>query len=330
VAADAAAGRSFAASGASPAERVSTQTLELLVRATGDSDDITLLAAGRRHPVAGLELTAPADPRTLAAARRALRSWLRELGAGEDTVSDVAHAVGELVTNAVEHAYPDDDARRADPDAVRLDATLSPTGVLWLSVRDRGRWLAADRAADTDPFPGADRGRGLEMSTALIDRLTVDRGEGPGSPGTTATVEHRLTRPARLLSTAELAAGDPARDADRTDRALLLVLDEPTHAADDVARVRVDGPVDAATADQLHTALAHRTRGGTRPLTVDLTGVTHLGSAGVSALFAVRRSALRAGDGEAALVFHAPVGSVADHVMTLVGLPHVTDDPAEP
>jgi anti-anti-sigma factor len=328
VAADTAAGRSFAADGESPAERVCTQALELLVRATGHTDDITLLAAGRRHPVADLELTAPAEPRTLAAVRRALRSWLRGIGAGEDTVSDVAHAVGELVTNAVEHAYPDDDARRTDPEAVRLDATVTPTGVLRLAVRDRGRWLAADRDTDAGPLPGADRGRGLEMSTALIDRLTVDRGDGDGSRGTTATVEHRLTRPARLLSTAELIADDPARHAERADPALLLVLDEPRDAADDVARVRVDGPVDAVTAEQLHTALSHRTRGGTRPLIVDLTGVTHLGSAGVSALFAARRSAMRTTDGEPALVLHAPVGSVADHVLTLVGLPHVTEDPA--
>ena len=220
VAADTAAGRSFVADDASPAERVSTQALELLVRATGHTDDITLLAAGRRHPVADLVLTAPAEPRTLAAVRRALRSWLRELGAGEDTVSDVAHAVGELVTNAVEHAYADEDARRADPEAVRLDATLTPTGVLRLAVRDRGRWLAAAPVTDPDgPLPGADRGRGLEMSTALIDRLTVDRGDGAGSAGTTATVEHHLTRPARLLSTAELVADDPARDAEHADPA---------------------------------------------------------------------------------------------------------------
>lgn len=330
VAADTAAGRSFAADGVSPAERVCTQALELLVRATGHTDDITLLAAGRHDQVADLELTAPAEPRTLGSTRRALRSWLRELGAGEDTVSDVAHAVGELVTNAVEHAYPEDEARRADRDAVRLDATLSPTGVLRLTVRDRGRWLAAEPDTATGPLPGTDRGRGLEMSTALIDRLTVDRGDGSRAHprGTTATIEHRLTRPARLLSTAELVTGDPARDADRADPALLLVLDEPTESAEAGPRVRVDGPVDATTAEQLHTALAHRTRGGTRPLIVDLSGVTHLGSAGVSALFAVRRSALRSADGEPALVLHAPVGSVADHVLTLVGLPHVTDEPA--
>ncbi|WP_433781186.1 SpoIIE family protein phosphatase [Actinomycetospora sp. CA-101289] len=326
VAADTAAGRSFAADGESPAERVCTQALELLVRATGHADDITLLATGRREPVADLALTAPAEPRTLAAVRRELRGWLRALGAGEDTVSDVAHAVGELVTNAVEHAYPDDGPRRADPDAVRLDATLSPTGVLRLAVHDRGRWL--DPRLDPDatprdpgPLPGADRGRGLEMSTALIDALTVDRGP---DRGTTATVEHRLTRPARLLTTVDLFADAPARDADRDDPTLLLVLDEPPDRAHEGPRVRVDGPVDAVTADQLHTALVHRTRGGTRPLTVDLTGVTHLGSAGVAALFAARRSALRGADGEPALVLHAPVGSVADHVLTLVGLPHVT------
>jgi anti-anti-sigma regulatory factor len=200
-------------------------------------------------------------------------------------------------------------------------------------VRDRGRWLDADTGDQAaGPLPGVDRGRGLEMSTALVDRLTVDRGDGDAPRGTTATVEHRLTHPARLLSTTELIAEDPAgAHAAAADPSLLLVLDVAPEVSEDAGaspRVRVDGPVDAVTAEQLHAALAHRTRGGTRPLTVDLGGVTHLGSAGVSALFAARRSALPTADGEPALVLHAPRGSVADHVLTLVGLPHVTGDGA--
>jgi anti-anti-sigma regulatory factor len=56
---------------------------------------------------------------------------------------------------------------------------------------------------------------------------------------------------------------------------------------------------------------------------VDLGGVTHLASAAVSILHeAVDTSA------GAELVLYAPPGSVAQHVLALVALPHTMRDPA--
>jgi anti-anti-sigma regulatory factor len=86
----------------------------------------------------------------------------------------------------------------------------------------------------------------------------------------------------------------------------------------------VDGPVDSATADQLREELQLRTRGGTRPLTVDLTGVTHLASAGVAVLH--EAGARTAAPGRP-LLLYAPPGTPAQHVLSTVALPHTTTDP---
>jgi len=58
-------------------------------------------------------------------------------------------------------------------------------------------------------------------------------------------------------------------------------------------------------------------------LTIDLSRVTHLGSAGVSALAAARDRARRQG-GDCVLV--APPGSPAHQVLSLVQIPFVSSD----
>lgn len=63
---------------------------------------------------------------------------------------------------------------------------------------------------------------------------------------------------------------------------------------------------------------------GTRQLTVDLTGVSHLASAGVAALH--RAGAAHEANGTS-LRLYAPVASTADTILTLVELDHLTRDP---
>jgi anti-anti-sigma factor len=88
------------------------------------------------------------------------------------------------------------------------------------------------------------------------------------------------------------------------------------------AAVRVEGPVDASTAARLQQELVQRTRGGRLPLAVDLTGVTHLASAGVAVLHQVAERHRRQG---VDLRLHAAAGSTAQQVLTLVALPHRVD-----
>ena len=309
VAADTVAGRALRTAQTSPVERACTQTLELLVRASGHADDITLLAAQRIDPEPDLELPVPAEVSSLDVVRAVVFSWLEEVGAAVDDVLAVQHAVGELVTNAVEHAYGAEPGPGAD---VTVRAHLTTAGQLRVEVTDRGCWC--DDAVGSDSAPGA-RGRGLAMSRDLVDELHVDG----RSDGTTATVVHRLSRPARLLTTEEIVSGTRPVPARADEPALLLILDQP--AGDDgVGRVRVDGPDDVATASQLYAELQRRSRGGSRALVVDLTGVTHLASSGVAVLY---RAARAAGPG-APLRLYAPLGSTAGQILDLVALPHET------
>ena len=300
VAADVAAGRALREDWLAAVDRLTTQTLELLVRTSGHDDDIALLAAQRTAPHAPLLLDLPAESEAIPAARKALDEWLYDLGSRAEDVILLRHAIGELVTNAVEHAYD------GTPGAVRIRAECTGRGVVEIEVADDGHWR--------EPWqPTEDRGRGLAMASDFADDLHVET----GPRGTTATVRHRLTRPARLLSPGEVTPSPAPSDLPN----LLLILDQPS---DGRPRIRLDGPVDAATAEQLREELVVRTRGGTTPLTVDLTGVTHLSSAGVAVLY---EAETRTDSPGRPFLLYAPPGSPAQHVMAVVALPHTTNEP---
>ena len=137
------------------------------------------------------------------------------------------------------------------------------------------------------------------MVSGLVDQLTMDRTES----GTAARFRKRLTRSAQLLTG---SAQDPG-----SGPAPVPFATEVHHGV-----LTVRGPVDLSTADSLRATLRRFSRGGTAELIVDLTGVTHLGSAGVQVLHEVH-----AMDG-ASLRLRAPSGSVAQHVLELVRLPY--------
>jgi len=91
------------------------------------------------------------------------------------------------------------------------------------------------------------------------------------------TLRHRFRRPAILG--AESSAHHRAHLSER--------FDVDAGLADDAGLVVVRGPVDVFTAEQFIRELLAVSGGGTLSLTVDLTGVSQLASAGVSALFQV-------------------------------------------
>lgn len=271
--------------------RVCERTLEVLTRTAGYADDITLLAAHRTPPFPPFVRTIEGGAAAARAVREGLDEWLADLQVEVLDEFAVLHAVGELITNAVEHS---------GAATIEIEAVLEPSGVMACSVTDQGRWK------DATPHP--DRGRGLGMVSGLVDQLTIDR----TGTGTSACFRKRLTRSAQLLTgSATTAAGAP-------------VWSDPipfeTDVREDVLRVR--GPIDLSTADALRAALRRFSRGGTMELTVDLSGVTHLGSAGVQVLHEVH--GLEGGS----VHLRAPVGSVAQHVLDLVRLPY--DGAVEP
>ena len=82
--------------------------------------------------------------------------------------------------------------------------------------------------------------------------------------------------------------------------------------------------MDGHTAPALERHLQQATGAGTRALTLDLTGVTQLASAGVAVLHRIAR---QSADQGSALRLYAPPGSPAQMVLSLVQLEHATSDP---
>ena len=275
--------------------RVCERTLEVLTRRVGYSDDITLLAAHRTTAFPAYRTTIARSPDSARQAREELDGWLASLQIALLDEFAVLHAVGELITNAVEHAYPEGEQ---PSQGVELEAFVEPDGSLICSVIDHGRW--------NDGSPHPDRGRGLGMVSGLVDLLTMEKTD----TGTTARFRKRLTRTATLLTGTQRPAVEAAAEPVRFRTAV----------AGDVMTVR--GPLDLTTADTFRAALRRFSRGGTAEVTVDLGGVTHLGSAGVQVLHEVQ-----AMDG-AEMHLRAPSGSVAQHVLELVRLPY--DDSTSP
>lgn len=291
-----AAGRA-AGGGQDPLERRSSRvcerTLDVLTRSAGYSDDITLLAAHLTPPFPPYRRTIAGSPESAREVREELDAWMASLQVAVLDEFAVLHAVGELITNALEHAHAGTGQQRGP---IEVDACLEPNGVLVCSVRDRGHW------EDRPPHP--DRGRGLGMVSGLVDQLTIVR----SGSGTEATFHKRLSRSAQLLT----GSSPAARTAPGSDSGV------PFGTLVEGSLMRVRGPVDLSSADALRADLRRFSLGGTSALTVDLTEVTHLGSVGVQVLHEVR------GTG-AALTLRAATGSVAQHVLDLVQLPY--EDP---
>ncbi|MBP2330662.1 anti-anti-sigma factor [Kibdelosporangium banguiense] len=288
-----------------PVQQLTSQTVELLTGVTRHTDDITLLAAQLTTVPAGADIEIPADTKALDDFRAQFGQWLREIHAPDIAIDKLQHAVGELVTNAIEHPHLD------SPDAhtVRVYAHLDDHGAVRIQVADDGRWR--------EPMPSPDRGLGLPLAAKLVDTFVVEH----GATGTTAHADLRLTRPAQLIAAPAWApAADAPHEADP-----FLVLDQPFAST---PAIRVDGPVDATTAPALDRALGTATAAGTRSLSVDLTGVSHLASAGVAVL---HHHYATAAANHTDLRLHSPAGSPAALIMTLVDLPYDTHDlPAGP
>ena len=279
----------------SAAERVCTLTIELLTRATGHTDDITVLAAQRRSAASPLDLELDAGPDAVQQARRAVDAWLSELAPDADDVTTLLHVVTELVANVVDHAHLGGVAR-----PFRVRAELEPTGQVVLEVADRGGWKL--------PLVTSGRGRGLALVRQRVDQLDLDR----GAAGTTATVRHALRRAAGLL-----------------DRRAPRARADPEHfdvfgRGGSRPAVTVVGPLDGGTAGETAAYLQLAITEADEAVLLDLARTTLLASAGVDLLFRVSDEA-RAHGVELDVV--APNGSPAQQVLELVRLPYHLVDP---
>lgn len=218
----------------------------------------------------------------------------------------MALAVTEAVTNAAEHAYPP-----GGSGTVRLQVRIDDDGYMDARVSDQGTWRIPDPAQ-------TERGRGLMLARQPADELTVthpaqDASAPQGARGTTVTLRYRLHCPATLATRAPALSGALSGAGETVPLTAELVAAQP------VPCLRLAGPADNTTADRLAGQLLTASRGGTLPLTADLTGLTILASAGIRALQVVSDQ-LTAHHQKFTLI--AAPGSPAASVLDLVRLPH--------
>lgn len=208
-----------------------------------------------------LALRFPADAHEVAPVRHQLRQWLQGSGFGEDEASDLVLAVSEAVNNSVEHAYPG----LADG-TIEVRARVDADGMARVDVADHGQWRVPPPALTT-------RGRGLLLMRESVDEVEIDR----RASGTTV----RLRR-----------ARSPALPVARAATECDVQVHETSSGV--VAVVR--GNVPAEAGPSLRRTLTTAARGGTVPLTVDLSGLGVEKSGVEQALHAVAEALGAAGN----------------------------------
>lgn len=284
------------------AELVSSTTTEQLSRATGIRDDVTVLSARLLEtPRDDLLLRLPAVEDSVRVARERVEAWLTPLHLDLASGLVVQHAVGELVTNVVLHAYAEGSPAAG---GLRVHARLGEDGVLTVRVADDGRWREPDESSTYG-------GRGLSTTRTLVDSLQVVH--GADDHGTTVTFTLRLLRTANLAS----AVGRPATTVPRRTHDFAVTTGRRPGTADDGPRdvVTVTGAVDVFSARSLERALVVATTSRSGAVVVDLSHVSVLSSAGVQVLTDAREQAPE-------LTFVASPASPAQRVLDLVHLPY--------
>jgi anti-sigma regulatory factor (Ser/Thr protein kinase)/putative methionine-R-sulfoxide reductase with GAF domain len=148
-----------AVNGARTPEQACARAVSKLVPSEGLRDDVAIVSLQNAVVPTELHVTLPAEPKTLAQARRILRRWLIQLGADEGVVAEMTIAVSEACANAIEHAYA------PSPATFELHGSAQD-GEITMTVRDEGHWRAPR---------GQNRGRGLSIIVAAMDDVQIDR-----------------------------------------------------------------------------------------------------------------------------------------------------------
>ena len=136
-----------------------------------------------------LALTLPRDEQTVPVARHVVRNAMEQVGVEATCIYDVELALSEACTNVLLHSGP------GDQYVVRLDLD-GRLGVI--RVIDVGHGFDSARLQAEGSLADAERGRGLGLMRALVDR--VDFTSRPEA-GTIVTLEKTLTLDADALLT---------------------------------------------------------------------------------------------------------------------------------
>jgi anti-sigma regulatory factor (Ser/Thr protein kinase) len=120
-------------------------------------DDAAVLVLARTAPVPYYVFSAV--PVVAVLTRAIVARRLNELGVEGERRFGVLVALGEAIANAIEHAYRD-----SQPGLIRLELTDQGKHFV-LSIEDFGRWRPFVRREE--------RGRGIEMMHAFVDRVQI-------------------------------------------------------------------------------------------------------------------------------------------------------------
>lgn len=141
-------------------EQACHRLLDELIGDGAPRDDVALIITSLRSPEVSLDLSVPAEPRSLAGIRRELARWLQAQGAVDAVSFELLVATGEAAANAIAHAYPPGEAHFA------VRAHRDGNSVV-VEVNDYGQWR---------PPRHGSGGRGLTLMEELTDSLDIDRG----------------------------------------------------------------------------------------------------------------------------------------------------------
>jgi len=150
-----------------PAEAIAARLID-----TPPSDDVAILTVrAAARPLLELDITLPAQPNNGRIFRQALRRFYLAAGLSEDKISLLQVAIGEAITNSIQHAY----GVRAG--AVRVRGRVE-SGNLVIEISDTGRWRAEHEDGG---------GYGLQILKGIVPDVAISAGEN----GTVV----RLTQP---------------------------------------------------------------------------------------------------------------------------------------
>jgi anti-sigma regulatory factor (Ser/Thr protein kinase) len=122
---------------------------------------------GCRDGMRRLQLCHRAEPTELRAIRRRVERWAEQNALSTDAVIDLQLALGEAVSNGVEHAYgAARDGGTVDVELQIRPPDRGPVTAVAVRVSDHGRWRPA-------PVLPSYRGRGLALIQQLAEDLQV-------------------------------------------------------------------------------------------------------------------------------------------------------------
>jgi anti-anti-sigma factor len=270
-------------------ERLATALLErCLGTGAGARDDVALVVI--RLLPAPLERSVPADPKELAGVRREVREWARQAGLEPDLTDDLQLALGEAVTNAVEHAY-----RGREPGVVGYRLAAGPAGAVEVEVRDEGRWRPP-------PEDSGHRGRGLFVIDRLAQGYALEGSDG-------GTVVRFAVHPDADAAPAEPSARPPA-----PARQAARIVQRTTETG--AAHLHLSGQLDLIGAGVVRDVLLAAVATGAAAV-VDVTAVDHVSSAGVGLLMEAGNVAAGRGG---RLEIRTEPGTAADRILRITGL----------